>query len=146
MGSIGRTIKGFAVALGIIGGLASVFLGYYFGYNNTGLGSAIGLGGIFAAVFFSFLTAGFGQLVENSDIVAAHYAELSETERIKEEKKEKSKAQKKLEDSSVPDSDALEFTCSNCGNKLFFTKGELADSKTVTCPYCDAVINSDLRG
>ncbi len=140
--SIGSSIKGLAIVASILIGLGAIISGVSVIRFMILTGLLIIGGGILLAVISYYVLTGFGQLVENSDIIAERYRHENESKQRKQEERQKKAAQKKLQDSSVPETEFIEFDCPFCGEKLSFTKADLADG-SVICPYCEKSVDVD---
>ena len=140
--SIGSSIKDLAIVASILIGLGAIISGVSVIRFMTLTGLLIIGGGILLAVISYYVLAGFGQLVENSDIIAERYRLENESKQRKQEERQKKAERKKLTDSSVPEMEFIEFDCPFCGEKLSFTKADLADG-SVICPYCEKSVDVD---
>lgn len=140
--SIGSSIKTLAFALALLTLVFAIISGVIVIGETPFLGFIIIAGGILLAVVVYYVLTGFGQLVENSDIIAERYRLENESKQRKQEERQKKAERKKLADSSVPEMEFIEFDCPFCGEKLSFTKADLADG-SVICPYCEKSVDVD---
>ena len=134
--SIGSSIKGLAIVASILIGLGAIISGVSVIRFMTLTGLLIIGGGILLAVISYYVLTGFGQLVENSDIIAERYRGENESKQVEQLERQKKAAQKKLQDSSVPETEFIEFDCPFCGEEICFTKSEIKGG-SVICPYCE---------
>ena len=155
--NIGAKIKGLAKVGCWVGIVGCIFAGVVLLFTEEefipiALGVAVG-GGL-ASWIGSWFLYGFGQLIENSDVIAAHYQKINASEEQRqqqqvkkdrqasqkrkqaEQHRQKQEAKKALQNQEVEMEETVPLTCPHCGTPVDYTKSELEGSQKLECPFC----------
>lgn len=155
--NIGAKIKGLAKVGCWVGIVGCIFAGVVLLFTEEefipiALGVAVG-GGL-ASWIGSWFLYGFGQLIENSDVIAAHYQKINTSEEQRqqqqvkkdrqasqkrkqaEQNRQKQEAKKALQSQEVETEETVPLTCPHCGTPVDYTKSELEGSQKLECPFC----------